>query len=480
MKNFFKSIKAIYDPCIKGTAPLLSSDGTKLRTEKSQILERLAEHFRSVLNCSPAISDAAIDRLPQVDTNKDMDLPPFVPETIQAVQQISSGKAPGSDAIPPEVYKHGKIFPRILLNHLNGHIEQGLLPESQCVIRRYRGTTDMIFAATSYKKEDLANDRLAWRRSVQTGSAIYEANRIAAAKAKRARPHPNTHRLVPAPPQPPLPSPSLPLPPPQLAMGMRRAFTHRMGLFAHMRIDDRKIPHNADNTDTPCTPYAPAIHTATATPTTINDLPPASSDFSCPYCARNFTSRIGLVGHLRIHRTEAGEPVWWYAQGQFRSCQPPAPSPISGLLDSVITAVSGGGGGASAVGSAEGYYHFKLIHALVTVPAPPRWTSSDYDGRTVRFEHSVDKYMARAQQTVLRSGTSGRVMRRENGLVVPVPPPSIERPLQRPGRFNTRVTRARNPCGSRTRRLDDAHQRRSIAQLRACPSHVTRCFARCS
>ncbi|VDM00823.1 unnamed protein product [Schistocephalus solidus] len=62
---------------------------------------------KSVLNCSSAISDAVIDRLPQVDTNKDLDLPPSLPETIRAVQQVSSGNAPGSDAIPPEVYKHG-------------------------------------------------------------------------------------------------------------------------------------------------------------------------------------------------------------------------------------------------------------------------------------------------------------------------------------------------------------------------------------
>ncbi|VDL90541.1 unnamed protein product [Schistocephalus solidus] len=40
MKNFFKAIKAIYGPCIKGSAPLLSSDGTTLLTEKSQILKR--------------------------------------------------------------------------------------------------------------------------------------------------------------------------------------------------------------------------------------------------------------------------------------------------------------------------------------------------------------------------------------------------------------------------------------------------------
>ncbi|VDM00205.1 unnamed protein product [Schistocephalus solidus] len=164
---------------------------------------RWTEHFTSVLNFSSAISDAAIDRLPRVDTNNELDLPPSLPETIQAVQQISSGKALGYDAIPPEVYKHGrprlmaefttlfqemwrqgkvlqdfkdativhfykregnrqlcdnhrgisllsitgKIFTRILLNRLSGHLEQGLLPESQCGFRRYRGTTDLNFPA---------------------------------------------------------------------------------------------------------------------------------------------------------------------------------------------------------------------------------------------------------------------------------------------------------------------------------------------
>ncbi|VDL89131.1 unnamed protein product [Schistocephalus solidus] len=86
MKNFFKAIKAIYGLCIKGTAPLLSSDGTTLLTEKSLILKRWVEHFRSELNCSSAISDAAIDRLPQLDTNNDLNLPPSLPETIRAVQ----------------------------------------------------------------------------------------------------------------------------------------------------------------------------------------------------------------------------------------------------------------------------------------------------------------------------------------------------------------------------------------------------------
>nr|VZI48245.1 unnamed protein product [Spirometra erinaceieuropaei] len=201
--NFFSAIKSVYGPPTKGTAPLLSADCNTLLTEKTQILQRWAEHFRGVLNRPSAISDVAIERLPQVETNVDFDLPPSLQETIRAVQQLSSGKAPGSDAIPAEVYKHGglqlmhhltalfqemwrqgevpqdvkdaaivhlykrkgnrqvcdnhrgisllniarKIFARILLNRLNNHSEQGLLPESQCGFRCHRVTTDMIFAA---------------------------------------------------------------------------------------------------------------------------------------------------------------------------------------------------------------------------------------------------------------------------------------------------------------------------------------------
>ncbi|VDL85436.1 unnamed protein product [Schistocephalus solidus] len=87
------------------------------------------------------------------------------------------------------------------------------------------------------------------------------------------------------------------------------AFTHRMGLFDHMRIHDSGIHLNADNTETPSTHSAPDILTATAIPATMNDIFPASLDLSCPHFARNFTSRISLVGQLRIHRTAAGEPV---------------------------------------------------------------------------------------------------------------------------------------------------------------------------
>nr|VZI45628.1 unnamed protein product [Spirometra erinaceieuropaei] len=100
---FFSAIKAVYRPPTKGTAPLLSADGSTLLNDKTQILQRWAEHFRGVLNRPSTISDAAIARLPQVETNVDLDHPPSLQETIRAVQQLSIGKVPGSDAIPAAV-----------------------------------------------------------------------------------------------------------------------------------------------------------------------------------------------------------------------------------------------------------------------------------------------------------------------------------------------------------------------------------------
>ncbi|VDM05863.1 unnamed protein product [Schistocephalus solidus] len=57
----------------------------------------------------------------------------------------------------------------------------------------------------------------------------------------------------------------------------------------------------------PITPTTATTTAATAVTTTVT----RDGDFllNCPQCDRTFKSRIGLVGHLRIHRTATGEPV---------------------------------------------------------------------------------------------------------------------------------------------------------------------------
>ena len=173
-------------------------------TDKEAVLKRWAEHFDGVLNRPSSINDEAINRLPQVECNPLLDELPTVSETVKAIKFLSSGKAPGSDAIPAEIYKAGgpqvaekltelfhimwrkeaipqefkvatiihlfkkkgnpqvcdnhrgisllsiagNILARVPLNRLNEHLERsGLLPESQRGFRKNRGTIDMIFTA---------------------------------------------------------------------------------------------------------------------------------------------------------------------------------------------------------------------------------------------------------------------------------------------------------------------------------------------
>jgi len=208
-KRFYEALNTIYGPRSSGSSPLLDSDGTTLITEKDKILERWAEHFEAVLNRPSTINDEAIDRMPQVNINTTMDVLPTESEVRKAISQLSSGKAPGSDAIPSEIYKAGgstfvqkltelfqsfwvqgsipqelkdasivhlykrkgnrqscdnhrgisllsiagKVLARVLLNRLIVHLEEGLLPESQCGFRKGRGTVDMIFAARQLQEK---------------------------------------------------------------------------------------------------------------------------------------------------------------------------------------------------------------------------------------------------------------------------------------------------------------------------------------
>ena len=58
---------------------------------------------------SNVVNEDAIDRLPQTECNVLLDEVPTIMETRKAVKQLSSGKAPGADAIPAFVYKAGGI-----------------------------------------------------------------------------------------------------------------------------------------------------------------------------------------------------------------------------------------------------------------------------------------------------------------------------------------------------------------------------------
>ena len=207
-KRFYDALKAVYGPQSSSTSSLLNVDGTTLITDKPSILNMWAEQFSAVLNRPAFINAEAITRLPQVETNTDLDKPPSEEEVMKAIKQLSTGKAPGADDIPAEMYKHGgntllqkltnlfcrmwdeevipqqlkgasitclykkgnrqlcdnyrgipilaiagKILIRMLLNRLIVQLEHGLLPESQCGFRGGRVTVDMIFAARQLQEK---------------------------------------------------------------------------------------------------------------------------------------------------------------------------------------------------------------------------------------------------------------------------------------------------------------------------------------
>ncbi|BHF68354.1 hypothetical protein SprV_0301138800 [Sparganum proliferum] len=165
-----------------------NAEGRTLHTEKTQIQQRRTEHFRGVLNRHFSISDIAIASMPQRRHR-----PPSSPRNNQGRTAVLLQESAGWVAIPAEINRYvspqpmdpqylkeaiighlykrarnrqlcdthqgisllkisGKIFARILLNRLNNHLEEGLLPESQCGFRRHRGTTDRIFVTRQQQK----------------------------------------------------------------------------------------------------------------------------------------------------------------------------------------------------------------------------------------------------------------------------------------------------------------------------------------
>nr|VZI45682.1 unnamed protein product [Spirometra erinaceieuropaei] len=71
--------------------------------------------------------------------------PPWITGGANCETRPSRRRSPSLVALP--------WFARILLIRLNNHLEQDLLPESQCGFRRHRGTTDMILAARQLQEK---------------------------------------------------------------------------------------------------------------------------------------------------------------------------------------------------------------------------------------------------------------------------------------------------------------------------------------
>ena len=64
---------------------------------------RWAEHFHGVLYQPSTFDPSVLDVIPDWDTAHGLMEPPDISEVHRAVNQMASGKAPGSDGLPPEL-----------------------------------------------------------------------------------------------------------------------------------------------------------------------------------------------------------------------------------------------------------------------------------------------------------------------------------------------------------------------------------------
>ncbi|VDL96496.1 unnamed protein product [Schistocephalus solidus] len=110
-----------------------------------------------------------------------------------------------------------------------------------------------------------------------------------------------------------------------------RAFTHRMGLFGHMRIHDSGIHRTGDNTDTSCTPFAPAI---------LPPLPPPLSRMTSPslsyYLLPTLHPQLQLAhrpGWSHVNPSHGG----WWTSAWGSSIQSTRLPPLPSLLPHIYT-----------------------------------------------------------------------------------------------------------------------------------------------
>ncbi|CAI9738076.1 Hypothetical predicted protein [Octopus vulgaris] len=106
-ERILKLFKKVYGPQEHGVTPFFFHPMEILLTDKSDILKRWKDHFEAELKSTSVTNDDVIMSIPQQAEIPELSLEPTFLEVVNSVKQISSGKAPGMDAVPPEIYKYG-------------------------------------------------------------------------------------------------------------------------------------------------------------------------------------------------------------------------------------------------------------------------------------------------------------------------------------------------------------------------------------
>ena len=200
IRAMYEGIKKATGPNKRKTAPLKSKRGEVI-SDKGKQMDRWKEHYAELLSTETSITAEALQAIESLPCMTELDALPSKKELSDALDLMTSGKAPGMDGISPELlkcgkdvlidelhfllcncwngdgvpqdmrdckintlYKNkgdmsdcnnyrgiallsnaGKLFARVVLMRLQKLAER-VYPESQCGFRAERSTIDMIFS----------------------------------------------------------------------------------------------------------------------------------------------------------------------------------------------------------------------------------------------------------------------------------------------------------------------------------------------
>ena len=189
IRGMYDDIKKALGPTLNKTAPLRSSTGEVIKDRGHQ-LERWVEHYSDLYSRENTVSTSALDVVECLPTMEELDTERTLEELSKAIDSLASGKATGSDGIPPDLLKHcktillhslhillcqrwqgavpqdirdtmiitlfnyrgisllsvtGIVFAKVILIRLQ-KLAEHVYPESQCGFRAGRSTIDMVFS----------------------------------------------------------------------------------------------------------------------------------------------------------------------------------------------------------------------------------------------------------------------------------------------------------------------------------------------
>ncbi|XP_076442831.1 uncharacterized protein LOC143281507 [Babylonia areolata] len=130
IRGMYDGMKKAFGPCVNKIAPLKSASSTII-TDRSNQVDRWAEHYQELYSRENIVADAAAESITNLPVMEEIDIPPSEEELSKAIDSLTCGKAPGKDGIPPEVIKAGEKT--ALLHHLHQLLlqcwEEGTVPK---------------------------------------------------------------------------------------------------------------------------------------------------------------------------------------------------------------------------------------------------------------------------------------------------------------------------------------------------------------